>query len=114
MESFPHEGWCDLQFFEMIQDAPSLRRGELPGNAEAILRVIPIWRTAGEQAGPNPETTDEALPYATEDRVYLAESRLGRGSVLICSLNLVHDPAGWRLLEHLINYVSPDAKELTT
>jgi len=70
-----------------------------------MLRVVPIWRTTGDQAGPAPENPDVLRRWATEDRVYAAECQIGRGEMIVCSLRLMADPAGRFLLERLARHI---------
>ena len=105
LKGFPHEGWCDLQCFVMVQGAKTLRTAELPGVPRPILRVIPMWQRQGPQAGPAPGHPEVCRAYQTENRIYLAECRLGRGRVLISSLRHFADPAGRWLLDRLLQYV---------
>lgn len=109
LTGFPHEGFCDLQWFAMIQGARALRTAELPGRVEPVVRVIPLWMRRGPQAGPSPENPDIARPYQTENRVYLAECRLGKGRLLISSLRLFADPAGRWLLDRLLKNTCKEA-----
>jgi beta-galactosidase len=102
LAGFPHEGFCDLQWFTMIQGARALRTAELPGSVAPIVRVIPLWMRRGPQAGPSPENPDIARPYETENRVYLAECRVGKGRLLVSSLRHFADPAGRWLLDGLL------------
>ena len=107
---FPHEGWCDLHCFELIEGAATLKTAPLPGKANPVIRVVPMWRLTGAQAGPAPENPDVARQWATEDRVYLSESKIGKGRLVVCALRLLADPAGRYLLERLVEYVQPLAQ----
>jgi hypothetical protein len=106
LRGFPHEGWADLQCFAMIQGAKTLRTARLPGPAAPILRVIPMWKRSGPQSGPSPDLPDVPRPYETENRVYLAEVRIGRGRVLVSALRHFCDPAGRWLLDRLVGHAA--------
>ncbi len=106
LKDFPHEGYADLQCFAMVNGAKTLRIAHLPGRITPIIRVIPIWRKAGPQGGPGPETMDDPAPWETEQRAYLVESKIGKGKLIICSLRLLSDPAGRFLLEKITEYIS--------
>lgn len=105
LESFPHEGWCDLDFFDMIEGARSLKTHSLPGKVEPVIRVIPISRLAGGQIGPAPADDDCPRRWTSEDRCYLAEAGLGKGRLVICTLRLINNIAGKYLLENILRYV---------
>lgn len=103
---FPHDGWCDLHCFDMIQGAASLVTARLPGPPEVAIRVVPIWRTTGDQVGPVSKSQDVERRWATEDRCYLAAAQVGKGRVVICSLRLLNNPAGSYLFQRLLRYAS--------
>lgn len=104
---FPHEGWCDLDCFDMIEGAATLKAEQLPGKVTPIIRVIPVWRSnySGAQEGPSPSIGDVKQLWFSEERCYLAESKIGRGRLIVCSLKLLNNTAGRYLLERLIGYV---------
>ena len=99
---FPNEGFCSLQCFSMIQGAQPLRVTELPGEVKPVIRVIPIWNTQGPQTGPAPERPDIPRRWSTEQWAYIAESKIGSGKLIICSLRLMSDPAGYYMLHKII------------
>ena len=103
---FPQEGYCDLQCYDMVQGARSLRLQHLPGEVRPILWVVPMWRPVGQRDVSVPLGAEMPRLYHTEQRAYLAELRLGQGEVLVCSLRLMADPAGRYLLERLVGYIS--------
>jgi hypothetical protein len=110
VDGFPHEGFGDLQFFAMINGAKTLITENLPGKITPIIRVLPIWRKSGPQEGPYPEAKDSPVPWTTENRLYLAESRIGDGVLLICSLRLTSDPAGSFLFDRMIEYLHQSSR----
>jgi hypothetical protein len=110
VDGFPHEGFGDLQFFAMINGAKTLITENLPGKITPIIRVLPIWRKSGPQEGPYPEAKDSPVPWTTENRLYLAESRIGDGVLLICSLRLTSDPAGRFLFDRMIEYLHQSSR----
>ncbi|MBI2195191.1 MAG: hypothetical protein HYU36_24695 [Planctomycetes bacterium] len=88
----PHEGFADLQFFRLIDDAPPLDLSPLglhPG--EPVIRVIhryPVFR-----------------PLA-----YLVERRWGGGGLILCALDLRPGiPEARFLLERMVRYASSDS-----
>ena len=97
---FPHEGFADLQFFRMIRSAPPLDL-DGPGlnSGDPVIRVLhcyPVFR-----------------PLA-----YLVECGLGKGTIIICALDLDQSlPEGRYLLaqicEHAVSGVSQPMMELS-
>ena len=81
---FPHEGYADLQFFRMIDDAPPLDLEPLELNdEEPAIRVIhryPVCRPLG----------------------YLLERAVGKGRLILCALQL--DPS-WPEARYLLTQV---------
>lgn len=69
MDSFPHEGFCDLQFFPMIYRAKSLQLEYFPTGTQPIIRTIDNYHR-GQSKG------------------YMAELRVGEGRVFVSTLNL--------------------------
>lgn len=68
LREFPHEGFCDLQFWPMIYRAKSLRLADFPGGTEPLIRAIDNFhRGAGKG--------------------YMVELRVGRGRLFISTLN---------------------------
>ena len=71
LAEFPHEGWCDMQFFRMIQDLAS------PLDL-AVLRpakIKPIIRSSGSYR-------------RMQDKGYLFEAAVGTGKLMASSLAL--------------------------
>jgi hypothetical protein len=69
LSRFPHEGFCDLQFWPMIYRAKSLRLADFPPGTEPIIRTIDNFHT-GRSKG------------------YMVELRVGKGRLFISTLNL--------------------------
>lgn len=68
MGSFPHEGWCDLQFYGLLEDAPVINLDEWPVYVEPIIRSINNYQKGIHRA-------------------YLCEARVGEGALLTTTLN---------------------------
>lgn len=88
---FPHEGWCDLPFVPLIEGAYPIDLA-----AFAPTQIRPIIRSNGH--------------YVTmEDKGYLFEVGVGKGVLMVCSLNLqmghTH-PAGRCLLHAMLRYLN--------
>lgn len=89
---FPHDGFADFQFYRLIEEAPPLDLGPLePMAAEPAIRVIhryPVLHPLG----------------------YLAECRIGRGGLILCSLQLDQAlPEARYLLASLCRYAAGEA-----
>ncbi len=90
LEGMPHEGWCDLQFFHMIEGAAIISLQELPAQLNPIIRLID-------------------MPQRLANRAFLFEVKVGEGRLLISGLNFeqgisVNDPATHYFLDQLIRY----------
>jgi hypothetical protein len=90
LRSFPSDGWCDLQFYSLIQGSRSILLSTLPARVDPIIRCID-------------------RPTRLADRAYLFEACVGRGKLLVSGLNFHRsltgkDPAGMYLLDQLIRY----------
>jgi beta-galactosidase len=90
MQAMPSEGWCDLQFHDLIQGARLIRLDETPVTGEPIVRAIDI-------------------PQRLARNAYLFEARVGNGRLLASGFNFATaipagDPAAAYLLDGLIRY----------
>jgi len=88
---FPHEGFADLQFFRMMDKAPSMPLEPLGLNdADPAIRVMhsyPVGRSLG----------------------YLVDAVYGKGRLIICALDLNQEwPEARALLNRLITYADGD------
>ncbi|MCI0537262.1 MAG: hypothetical protein L0Z50_18770 [Verrucomicrobiales bacterium] len=95
LRDMPSDGWCDLQFYPLIQNSKSVLLTSLPAKIEPLVRCID-------------------RPTRLADRAYLFEVSVGRGQLLVSSFNFAqalksNDPAGIFLLDRLIHYaLGPD------
>jgi len=86
----PHDGWCDVVFADLIE-------GVYPVSLEPFgsLKIEPIIRSIGHH-------------LTFERKAYLFEVAVGRGRLIVCSLNLSR--RGHPLVNHLksacLNYLS--------
>jgi hypothetical protein len=99
MRRFPHDGWCDWQFYTMMEGR-GRRSGQPAASAvdftgldlpfSPILEVVSSFKTIRKQAS-------------------VFEWQVGRGRLLVSTLNLdVSDPAvGW-MLDCMFRYVQSD------
>lgn len=88
MEDFPHNGYCGRQFEHLLN-----------GSRSVVLDV---------EKQPHNPILDIASAYKNVRReAMLAEYRVGRGSLLICTLNLTeNDPAARWLKNRLLSYAA--------
>jgi hypothetical protein len=91
---FPHDGWCDLPWFELVE------------GAQAVHHVGPL-------AGVAPIIQSIDLPLRQLPRSLLLEAQIGEGRLLSCSLNMTADviresPAARYLLGCLVRYALSD------
>ena len=100
LDEFPHDGWCDLQFLELIDNRYVLLLDDVPGIKQSVIRAIDTYGSSRQKA-------------------YLAEWRIGSGALLVSTLNMDHNvmevpEASW-LLRSLVRYAvgkdfSPEAE----
>ena len=88
MEDFPHDGYCGRQFERMLN-----------GSRSAVLEVAGL---------PHRPVIDIASSYKNARReAMLAEYRVSRGKLIICSLNLTEGDPGARWLKNrLLSYAA--------
>jgi hypothetical protein len=90
LSEMPTDGWCDLQFYSLIQNSKTILLTSLPVKIEPLVRCID-------------------RPTRLADRAYLFEASVGRGKLMVSSFNFAQamaasDPAGVFLLDRLIRY----------
>jgi hypothetical protein len=90
MRSMPSDGWCDLQFYSLIEGGRAVVLEEVPGKPQPIVRCID-------------------MPQRLWNKGYLFEAAVGEGKLLVSGFNFKHalranDPAGPFLLDGLIRY----------
>jgi hypothetical protein len=95
LEGIPSEGWCDLQFYRLIQGSKSVLMTSPAARIEPIVRCID-------------------RPTRLAERAYLFEARVGAGKLLVSGFNFREamasgDPAATYLLDRLLRYmIGPD------
>jgi hypothetical protein len=92
LRSMPSDGWCDLQFYHLIQGSKTIALDALEAKIPPVVRCID-------------------RPTRLADRAYLFEVTVGRGRLLVSGFNFAQsigqkDPAGVFLLNELIRYAS--------
>lgn len=95
LRTMPTEGWCDLQFYYLIQGSKTILLDPLPAKIEPLVRCI-----------------DRSTRLA--NRGYLFEASVGRGKFLVSGFNFTQalaakDPGGIFLFDKLLRYaLGPD------
>ena len=95
LRAMPSEGWCDLQFYSLIQGSKTILLDSIPTKIEPLVRCID-------------------RPTRLANRAYLFEAMIGRGKLLVSGFNFSQsigskDPAGIFLLDQLVRYtLGPD------
>lgn len=111
---FPCEDFCDLQFFAMTDGARTLRldkvREEVRGTDETVIirsvaKIRPEATADVIVQDPNALKELEIKKNRTicaQDRVFLAEMRVGPGRLILSTLRFFDDPAGEYLLKTIL------------
>ncbi len=88
LRGFPHDGWCDLQFYPLMHDASAVVfDDDMPLPFDPIIEVVSSYKIIFKQAA-------------------LFEFSIGRGRVVVCTLNLSgDDPAQRALLAGIHRYL---------
>lgn len=92
LNDFPHEGWGDLQFYPLFEDASSiLFDDDMPIDFEPIIEIVSSYKMIFKQSA-------------------LFEFRYGKGKAMVCTLNLSGErPAQKRLLYSLLRYMNSNS-----
>jgi hypothetical protein len=90
LRGVPSDGWCDLQFYPLIQGSKTVALDALPVRVEPLVRCID-------------------RPTRLANRAYLFEVSVGKGRLLVCGFNMAQaaerkDPAALFLLDQLVLY----------
>lgn len=71
LSDFPHEGFADLQFYQMIAETPPFDMATFTSDG-----IVPVIQAFGS-------------PYTVcPQRAYLFEGAVGKGKVIFCGLNI--------------------------
>ena len=92
LSGMPNDGWCDLNFVDLLTGSRAMLLNDLPAKIHPIVRCLDVHETLRHKA-------------------YLFEVNVGQGKLLASSLNfqaalLIKDPAAVFLLDRLIRYAS--------
>ena len=95
LRAMPSDGWCDLQFYPLIQGSKTVLLDLLPAKVRPLVRCID-------------------RPTRLANRAYLFEASMAGGKLLVSGFNFARaieskDPAGIFLLDQLVRYaLGPD------
>ena len=95
LRAMPSDGWCDLQFYPLIQGSKTVLLDSLPEKVRPLVRCID-------------------RPTRLANRAYLFEVSVGQGKLMVSGFNFTRaieskDPAGIFLLDQLVRYaLGPD------
>ncbi|MCL5671225.1 MAG: hypothetical protein M1423_08025, partial [Acidobacteria bacterium] len=86
MRDFPHEGYCDWQFYSLLNHGSAVNFNDLPVNFDPIIEVVSSFKLIIKQAN-------------------LFEFKVGDGKLLVSTMNMdLSDPATPYLISRLIEY----------
>lgn len=83
MNAFPHEGYCDWQFFGMLEGGSAVVFDEWEAAFDPIVEVVSSYKRVIKQSA-------------------LFELNVGQGKLLVCTLNLPEDDPGAAYLVRLM------------
>lgn len=90
MLRFPHEGFCDWQFYNMLNSGSAINFNDVNLPFNPILEMVSTYKNIRKQAS-------------------IFELEAGKGKLLVCSLNIDRkDPAGMFLLGEMLRYADSD------
>jgi len=96
MKRFPHDGYCDWQFRPMMDGATTIVFDDMAEAFDPIVEVVSTYKTISRQAS-------------------LFEWRVGKGRLLICTLNLpTSDPGTQYLRACILDYAGGNQFEPRT
>jgi hypothetical protein len=92
MRDVPNDGWCDLNFANLLTGSSAMLLNDLPARVQPIVRCLDVHG-------------------ALRHKAYLIEANVGRGKLLASSMNFRNalykkDPAATFVLDRLIRYAS--------
>ncbi|MBI2842197.1 MAG: beta galactosidase jelly roll domain-containing protein [Armatimonadetes bacterium] len=89
--AFPHEGWCDWQFYTLLTGGKAVVFSDIDFPFDPILEVVSSFKRIRKQAN-------------------LFELGVGKGKLLVCTMNLdISDPGAAYLLDSMLSYAAGDS-----
>lgn len=90
LRDFPHDGFCDWQFYPMIKGGGTIVFNDLELPFEPIVEIVSSYKLIRKQAS-------------------IFELGVGKGGLLVCTLNLnSQDPGATALYNCMLHYISSD------
>ncbi|NMA95364.1 MAG: hypothetical protein GX974_04920 [Clostridiales bacterium] len=90
MRGFPHNGYCDWQFYNMLEDSRAVVFNDLDIEFDPIIEIVSSFKRIKRQSS-------------------LFELRVGKGRLLVCGLNVDNrDPASICMLNLIGEYMKSD------
>ncbi|MGC9341751.1 MAG: glycoside hydrolase family 2 TIM barrel-domain containing protein, partial [Bacteroidales bacterium] len=113
---FPHEGFCDLHFYHMIQYAKPLKTKTIHSvfddyESTAIIRNFTRMKSSPANLNvqdPNAIRAQQMVPerkFFTDDQVYLLHFTKEDSNIVFVSMNMFRDVAGKYLLNQIITNI---------
>ena len=88
MRSFPHDGFCDWQFYPLFCGGGAVVFNQLEMEFQPIVEIVSTYKMIRKQAG-------------------IFEVKIGRGGMLVCTMNVQsEDPAAKALYGAMLRYLS--------
>ena len=111
-DSFPNEGFMDLQFYGLIDDAEKLNLDSFPAKATPIMRGVD--RPVRDRYDVHTYQLSEFQPQWTLRRfAYAIELKVGAGRLFMSGFNFTglskNVPETCTMFENIVNYVTSDA-----
>lgn len=90
MRDFPHDGFCDWQFYPLIKGGGTIVFNDLDIPFDPIVEIVSSYKLIRKQAS-------------------IFELGVGAGGLLVCTLNLINqDPGAADLYNCMLRYISSD------
>jgi len=113
VSGFPQEDFCDLQYYDMIQDARSLcpdalesEFGTRPNRIiEGIAKIPMAGKAESIVQDPNAvkeQSIKQQRSFNVREQGYLLQIKDGKNELIVCTLNLTDNIAGIELLKNII------------
>ncbi|MFH0797049.1 MAG: glycoside hydrolase family 2 TIM barrel-domain containing protein [Candidatus Omnitrophota bacterium] len=112
MDGFPHDGFLDMQFYELVDDCDKINLDDFPVAVEPLIQGVD--KATRDRFDVYSYGLSELQPFYTLRKfAYLFEIRVGSGRLLLTGLNFTglsrNVPETCALFESLLRYVVSDA-----
>ncbi|MBI2842256.1 MAG: hypothetical protein HYX78_02535 [Armatimonadetes bacterium] len=90
MRGFPHDGWCDWQFYSMLEGGSAVVFNDVDIPFEPVVEVVSSFKYIRKQSS-------------------LFELAVGKGKLIVCTMKLdLSDPASAYLLDRVLSYAESE------